>query len=159
MSTLTIPASSLATLTDSSVLPSALRTTQTQWWVLPTSIPTHALSLTAATRASPFVGRGGDHGPVEHPADASVTSDRAQISISSQGTPESRADIPSKRHHARRSKPHPALLGRAQSYGGDLIMGAVGCGAIGTLVERRTRFTILLHLPDGHKPPMRSPRR
>jgi transposase, IS30 family len=33
---------------------------------------------------------------------------------------------------------------------GDLIMGAVGCGAIGTLVERRTRFTILLHLPDGH---------
>jgi transposase, IS30 family len=29
-------------------------------------------------------------------------------------------------------------------------MGAVGCGAIGTLVERSTRFTILLHLPDGH---------
>jgi IS30 family transposase len=33
---------------------------------------------------------------------------------------------------------------------GDLIMGAVGCGAIGTLVERSTRFTILLHLPHGH---------
>ena len=33
---------------------------------------------------------------------------------------------------------------------GDLIMGAVGCGAIGTLVERKTRFTLLLHLPDGH---------
>jgi transposase, IS30 family len=33
---------------------------------------------------------------------------------------------------------------------GDLIVGA-GCGsAIGTLVERSTRFTILLHLPDGH---------
>jgi IS30 family transposase len=29
-------------------------------------------------------------------------------------------------------------------------MGAVGCGAIGTLVERKTRFTLLLHLPDGH---------
>lgn len=35
--------------------------------------------------------------PVEHPADTSVTSDRAQISISSQDTPESRADIPSQR--------------------------------------------------------------
>ena len=33
---------------------------------------------------------------------------------------------------------------------GDLIIGAVASGAIGTLVERRTRFTILLHLPDGH---------
>ena len=33
---------------------------------------------------------------------------------------------------------------------GDLIMGSPGCGAIGTLVERSTRFTILLHLPHGH---------
>ena len=33
---------------------------------------------------------------------------------------------------------------------GDLIMGSPGCGAIGTLVERTTRFTILLHLPHGH---------
>jgi transposase, IS30 family len=33
---------------------------------------------------------------------------------------------------------------------GDLILGAVGCGAIGTLVERKTRFTLLLHLPDRH---------
>jgi IS30 family transposase len=33
---------------------------------------------------------------------------------------------------------------------GDLILGA-GCGsAIGTLVERSTRFTILLHLPGDH---------
>jgi IS30 family transposase len=33
---------------------------------------------------------------------------------------------------------------------GDLILGT-GCGsAIGTLVERSTRFTILLHLPDDH---------
>lgn len=34
---------------------------------------------------------------------------------------------------------------------GDLIVGINARGAIGTLVERTTRYVILLNLPDGHK--------
>jgi IS30 family transposase len=33
---------------------------------------------------------------------------------------------------------------------GDLIMGKKNASAIGTLVERTTNYTLLLHLPDGH---------
>jgi len=33
---------------------------------------------------------------------------------------------------------------------GDLVMGVAGGVAVGTLVERSTRFTILLHLPERH---------
>jgi IS30 family transposase len=35
---------------------------------------------------------------------------------------------------------------------GDLVMGAFNRSSIGTLVERATRFVMLLHLPDGYTP-------
>jgi IS30 family transposase len=36
------------------------------------------------------------------------------------------------------------------NWEGDLVMGTAGGVAVGTLVERATRFTILLHLPGRH---------
>lgn len=90
----TISVSSLAILTDSRIFPSASHT-HAQWWALPTSMPTHAISRPTATRISRPSIEVSNSSPVEHPADASVNSDQAQISISSQGAPKGRANIPS----------------------------------------------------------------
>jgi IS30 family transposase len=40
----------------------------------------------------------------------------------------------------------------AGHWEGDLVMGSSNRSAIGTLVERTTRYLLLLHLPDGHGP-------
>jgi IS30 family transposase len=47
---------------------------------------------------------------------------------------------------------HVADRLEAGHWEGDLVMGQGNRSAIGTLVERSTRYLVLLHLPDGHGP-------
>src|SRR5215218_7492139 len=47
---------------------------------------------------------------------------------------------------------HARLTTPQQRKEGDLIIGRKNLSAIGTLVERTTNYTMLLHLPDGYTP-------
>jgi IS30 family transposase len=109
----------------------------------------------------------------EHPADPAMHTSHESIYryvyVVARGALKRELVACLRRHHAKR-KPHPrgtlALQGKLKDmtlidhrppevqtrvtpghFEGDLIMGAGNASAVGVLVERTTRFTILCHLP------------
>ena len=83
----------------------------------------------------------------ELPARALRTRRRRRRSPSAGRTP------PERDHRHDDDRPAPAEAAwprRARALGSDLITGASNRSAIGTLVDRASRYTILLHLPGRH---------
>jgi IS30 family transposase len=70
--------------------------------------------------------------------------------------PAPRCRPPNKIKDMRLLDQRPAEVNERRELGnweGGLIIGAGMGSAIGTLVERVTRFVVLIHLPDGYKAP------
>jgi hypothetical protein len=105
------------------------------------------------------------HNPVDSYAGTSLPNDRCRKSQSavelSVGRRAAIPSEPSKQRgdlsHTRHPRDtgnlrHARLTTPQQRKEGDLIIGRKNLSAIGTLVERTTNYTMLLHLPDGYTP-------
>ena len=90
---------------------------------------------------------------MEHPASASVSSDQNADLNQQPGRPGGTGGHSQLATTAQGDLSHTRPSWAVHTLTeGDLIIGRKNLSAIGTLVERTTNYTMLLHLPDGYTP-------